>query len=614
MSKVESGVRSPSGETAGSPAEMVGGAVERVAGTPSGMIPVASLSELETAGQIVVRGAERPIVVFYNGGQVCAVDNRCPHMGFPLAKGECVDGVITCPWHYARFEAHSGCTFDAFAGDVEPFDVEIRDGRVFVSSHHRPLDRAARAWRRFREGMETNNSLVTAKAILELLGFGKSTVDILREAALFGARMRDGWGQGLTSLTALGRLDAHLTPSTRYFALFQGVRRVAAECQGASPHRRRYPLESARITEAELQDWMHTWFKVRHRDAGERTLLTGVNNGLSPAAVSRLVMESTSDRIYADTGHVMDFSNKAFELLEIIGWDHAADVLPTLMPQWAGSRGGEEQDSWHRPVELTELIASFTARVPELLGRGAGRSWNGEAELGEKMTSAVPAEIVTLCEAALSAGATMDQLAASVTYAAALRMARFGSANEIGDWVTALHTLTYCHAVHAAAVRVPGAPLGAAVIQGAMSMYLDRFLNIPPAKLPEWTSDLPETAASLLEGFLNALNHRTHDELAARHVKRYLDLGFPVSPLIDALVQAVTREDADFHLFQMVEAAATEWEYWDGRAPGKVFFIAAARYIAASAPTQRTQMQTAQIAWRLHRGEKVYEDEPGEGV
>ena len=37
--------------------------------------------------------------------------------------------------------------------------------------------------------------------------------------------------------------------------------------------------------------------------------------------------------------------------------------------------------------------------------------------------------------------------------------------------------------------------------------------------------------------------------------------------------------------------------------------VAAARYLAAHAPTQREMLQTLRIAQRLHRGESVYEEE-----
>ena len=41
--------------------------------------------------------------------------------------------------------------------------------------------------------------------------------------------------------------------------------------------------------------------------------------------------------------------------------------------------------------------------------------------------------------------------------------------------------------------------------------------------------------------------------------------------------------------------------------------IAAARYLAAHAPTDRAQRQTYEIARRLHRGENLYEEALGDG-
>lgn len=90
---------------------------------------------------------------------------------------------------------------------------------------------------------------------------------------------------------------------------------------------------------------------------------------------------------------------------------------------------------------------------------------------------------------------------------------------------------------------------------------------------------------------------------------RFLDLGHPVEPLFDTLTLAVVREDADFHTFQMVEAAVRQYGEWEGQPEGRLILIAAARYLAAHAPTQRAQLQTAQIALRLHRGESVFEEE-----
>jgi nitrite reductase/ring-hydroxylating ferredoxin subunit len=58
------------------------------------------------------RGGHRPILVIYDRGRVFALDNRCPHMGFPLERGSVEDGILTCHWHHARFDLESGCPGD----------------------------------------------------------------------------------------------------------------------------------------------------------------------------------------------------------------------------------------------------------------------------------------------------------------------------------------------------------------------------------------------------------------------------------------------------------------------------------------------------------------------
>jgi nitrite reductase/ring-hydroxylating ferredoxin subunit len=67
-------------------------------------IRVATLEELKAAGMVVVRGARRSLLVVHNDGRVVALDNRCPHLGFPLHRGSVEDGILTCHWHHARFD------------------------------------------------------------------------------------------------------------------------------------------------------------------------------------------------------------------------------------------------------------------------------------------------------------------------------------------------------------------------------------------------------------------------------------------------------------------------------------------------------------------------------
>jgi nitrite reductase/ring-hydroxylating ferredoxin subunit len=93
-----------------------------------------SLTELKAKGRLVVRGNHRPILVIHDREHIFALDNRCPHMGFPLERGSVEDGILTCHWHHARFDLESGCTFDLWADDVANVPVAVRDGDVWVKT------------------------------------------------------------------------------------------------------------------------------------------------------------------------------------------------------------------------------------------------------------------------------------------------------------------------------------------------------------------------------------------------------------------------------------------------------------------------------------------------
>ena len=43
------------------------------------------------------------------------------------------------------------------------------------------------------------------------------------------------------------------------------------------------------------------------------------------------MLTGVTDRYFADGGHALDFTNKAFESLDIIGWEHAPAILPTVV-------------------------------------------------------------------------------------------------------------------------------------------------------------------------------------------------------------------------------------------------------------------------------------------
>ena len=587
------------------------------------LIRVATLEELKSAGMVVVRGTRCPLLVVYDDGKVFALDNRCPHLGFPLHRGSVEDGILTCHWHHARFDLASGCTFDLWADDVPTAPIEIRDDVVWICPHTRYTDGDAHWRNRLREGLEQNIGLVLAKAVLGLIGEGVDYRALVRDAVLFGARNRDGWGVGLTILTALAKLIPSLPEEETYLALYKGISRVARDCDGASPRRDRQPLAPRQYQPLPvLKRWFRHWTRVRHRDAAERTLLTAIASGASSIELAALMLIAVTDRYFAGGGHALDFTNKAFESLDIIGWEHAPAILPSVVDQIVSARGSEESNAWRQPIDLVPLCEAAFAELPELLGHDrAGRgSWRDHEVLTRLLLGDDPAAIVTDLKSAIRGGATATDLSRAVTYAAALRVALFGTSNEHSDWDTALHCFTYCNAVHQLLTRITTEmpmelerpELLRGVFHGAMQVYLTRFLNVPQARLPregnDELDDLPRDGGELRDAFLTALDRQGEVKTAGRLVARYLILDHPVEPLIATLARAVLREDSEFHTYQMLEAGVQQYRQWGESTAGCHILIAVARYIAAHSPTERAQLQTATVARRLNLGQAVHEE------
>jgi nitrite reductase/ring-hydroxylating ferredoxin subunit len=536
-----------------------------------------SLDELKAKGRLVLHGDHRPILVVYDRGRVLALDNRCPHMG-PLQRGSVEDGILTCHWHHARFDLESGCTFDLWADDVPTFPVELRDGQVWVKTTVTHPDPAAHWRRRLTDGLGHDLGLVIGKAVHGQLATDVPPADIVRQLALFGAQNRDGWGVGLTSLTALANLLPMLPDEEAYLALFHGARRVAADCDGQAPRRERAPLES-HPDAATLKRWLCRWTTVWHREAVERTLLTAIEGGLSPAVLANALLAAATKRAYADTGHSLDFVNKAFECLDLIGWDHASAVLPSVVGQMVEARGAEESTAWRQPDDLVALCDKAESELPDLFRAGQGMNgWSEHLALARELLGDDPAKIIDALKAGIRAGASASDLSRSLAYGAALRVARFGNANEHSDWGTAHHVFTYANAVDQMLRRI-GANEDAdqtpvrGVLHGAMALHLTRYLNVPPAHIPgddgEQLDELPTDVAKIRAALLDAFDRQRQVDFAARLVARHLQLGHSPQELIATLARAVLREDAGFHTYQMLEAGIRQFTAWGNTDQGR---------------------------------------------
>jgi nitrite reductase/ring-hydroxylating ferredoxin subunit len=577
---------------------------------PTGFVRAAALHDLIPDQSAVVHIKGRTILLVLHEGQVHAVDNRCPHMGFPLHKGSVKDGILTCHWHHARFDLACGGTFDLWADDVRSYPIEIRGegdaAEVWLDPDPPACDYVAYYSERLRAGLKYNLRLHIAKAVIGLFSVGAPADAALRVGAEFGTRnTANGWGAGLTILTAMANILPLLRAEDRPRALYQGLMHVARECAGRPP---RFPLEALpRIATdaASLKRWFREFVERRNSDGAERCLRTAIESGLPQADVADMLFAACTDHLYRGTGHPLDFTNKAFELLDMVGWEQAGDVLTSLVGQIVNGGRMEETSTWREPIDVAQLLWNAFGQLPAAIEAGMHKQgrWSGQAAMAETLLREEPDVVIETLTAALRSGATPLELASTVSYAAGRRIAHFHTSNEFGDWDTVLHTFTYANAVQQAMRRAPSVELLRGVYDAAMSIYLDRFLNMPASPLPAEKGETADAA-----DLLPLLDRQQQVQEAGMLVARAISTPAADEELLAVIGQALLREDADFHTFQSVEAAFRQYAALRGTEQGKHVLIAAARYLAAHAPTVRSTGQTYLIAQRLHRGEALYQD------
>ena len=580
-------------------------------GRSDSFVRAARLDDVRAAGRTSVRVAGHSLALFFHDGKVHAVDNRCPHMGFPLHRGTLQDGILTCHWHHARFDLESGGTFDQFADEARVFPVEIRDGEVWVDLSPRE-NRPTYLRQRLRDGLERNISLVVAKSAIGLLGSGEDPAEAFRAGLEFGARYRRrGWGQGLTMHTCMMNLMPHLAPEDRPRALYHGLSAISRDSAGQPPRFALRPLPTETVDLATLKGWFRQFVEVRDSEGAERCIVSAVRAGADHVRMADMLFSAATDHRYLDVGHILDFTNKAFEALDVAGWAQAEVVLSSLAEGYVGATRMEESNSWRNPVDLVKILEDAFEQLPNALegGRDRHKTWEGREQLASVLLEEDPKVIAEALLEALREGATEAELAGAVAYSAALRIARFPTTNEFGDWDTALHTFTFSNAVHQGLRRVSSMELVRGVFDAAMSVHLDRFLNVPPVRVPEPDRSGPKKEPEeLLASLQTLLDERQKVNAAGELVASYLSGGGDADRLLAVMGGLLLREDRNFHTIQAVEAAFRQYVHLRETTAGEHVLVAAARYLAAHSPTMRSQGQTYDIARRLSRGEILYEE------
>jgi nitrite reductase/ring-hydroxylating ferredoxin subunit len=630
--------------------------------TDSNYVYAANIKDIDAAGGCLSITVEKhTIAIFIYDSKLYAVDNRCPHMGFPLNQGTVKDGILTCHWHHARFDLMNGGTFDQWAGDVTSFPVEIRNGNeVWIDISPAVVDTDSYYYHHktlLQNGLKRNIPLMIAKTIIAMLdndnsrdredGNEKDNDGLLNAFSVgldFGSHYRQsGWGQGLTTHTCMMNIVPYLDTEDRPYALYHGLSAVAQDCASMPPRFKISSLPEPWPDLFTLKRWFRQFIESRDAQAAERCIVTAVRLGANSSQISDILFAAATDHRYIDVGHVLDFTNKALEALDTAGWEDNNDnnkelvesVLSSLVSGYANAERMEESNSWRYPIDLIDILEKAFKKLPIVLNNGSREREQAEQDKrggrNQRRNQIVtvllgddPQLIVNSLLDVLSQGASEEELASIVAYAAALRIVQFHTRNEFSDWDTALHTFTYANAVRQGLRRIATQELLRGVFDGAMRVYLNRFLNVPPVPLPK--PKVMENVSNdskfidpemLLKELPTLLDKQQQVNQAGQLVVDYLYNDGNPDRLLAIIGKALLREDRTFHSIQMIEAVFRQYSLVSTDDDGNNnnnnsttrahILVAAARYLAAHSPTMRSQGHTYQIANQLYHGEHLFE-------
>ena len=95
-------------------------------------VKAAEISELPTEGlghTVKVSGLQ--IALFRWDERICAIEDLCPHLGFPLSEGVMQSGEVICSWHGWHVRLDDGsCRRQRERAKV--FPVEIRGREIYI--------------------------------------------------------------------------------------------------------------------------------------------------------------------------------------------------------------------------------------------------------------------------------------------------------------------------------------------------------------------------------------------------------------------------------------------------------------------------------------------------
>lgn len=458
----------------------------------SNWVSAISLAKLAETGKAVVKLSGKQILLIKSGNHIYALNNRCPHEGFPLSEGTLSDDpaasengkdcILTCNWHSWRFNLKDG---EAIVGGdaVRLYPHEIRGDDIWLDiADPAPDEMRKKALDGLRQAFDEHDYERIAR---ELARFERAGGDPLNALTLAFDWAMEGLEFGTTHAHAAAPDWLSLRSSIlddnfveRRIPVVEIIGHLSWDClmqKGPFPYTEYVaekfdPKTFEQAIEDEKEDGAITQARAGLRDGGSQLLYPS----LQRAALAH----------YQAFGHSVIYLDKAFELVKLLGQgSEIALLLPLVRALCSTAR--------------EDLIPEFKAYAPSLA------SWSGKGNddpLADAYRDQGVASALKLIAASSGNGeALYDALMyascdAMLHYDARYRQFTSKPVQQNIDWLDFTHAITHLNAARKTCVEQPALWANALLQTGC---FLGRN-----AKFVDWQQDMSRWEVDHAEPFL----------------------------------------------------------------------------------------------------------------
>ncbi len=454
----------------------------------------------------VFKHPPRQICVFKVDDRVFAIDNRCPHEGYPLAEGS-VDGdcVVTCNWHNLKFRLEDGQCL--MGGDhVRSYPTRIEDGYAWVDVSEPAVEEVRREiLRGLRAAFDDGDFGRICREIARLHYQKIDPLEAVREAFRwthdrleFGSRHSMAAAADWLALAEEFSSDLEL----RLVCLAEAVEHLAVDSLRHSEYP--YPTSHASFDSAGFV----TAIEGQHADEAEAMVVGGLKSGLHWPEMEEAFTTAALTH-YNSFGHSLIYLSKVPQVLDALGSEIEPYVLLPLARHLAYT-------------SREDLIPEFKAYRPVL----EGLAQPGESDNGPDLILPFPIstrDVFGWLEQNISSH-TPERLYDALLNALAQSMLHFDTAYGFAydrsvsgniSWLDFTHGITFSNAVRLMCGKYPKLwPQGLlqmACFLGRNSSFLDRDV-----REEDWR--VSDSEAFFDDAFQKLMDHGFRDPIFSAHL------------------------------------------------------------------------------------------------